>query len=62
MMKRSRRLVAFVALLFALAPPLALPPAGAAEAPAGQLTWAIPVTLAPAWFDPPRPRASSRPS
>src|SRR5207249_11641067 len=29
------------------------PPAGAApEAPAGQMTWAAHITLAPTWFDP----------
>ena len=53
-MKRSRGLVplVLVALLLAFGASLALPPAGRAEAPAGQLTWAVPVTLAPAWFDP----------
>ena len=54
MVKRSRGLVplVLVELLFAFGASLALPPAGRADAPAGQLTWAVPVNLVPAWFDP----------
>jgi len=31
---------------------LALPPLAGAEGPAGQMTWAVSVSLPPAWFDP----------
>ena len=50
---RSRGLVslALLALLLAGAASVAVSP-GRAEAPAGQVTWAVPVALAPAWFDP----------
>src|SRR2546426_545021 len=42
-----------VALLFAPgAAPTAAQTEGRAEAPAGQLTWAINVSLVPTWFDP----------
>jgi peptide/nickel transport system substrate-binding protein len=54
MVKRPRHSAALalvVVLLTSGASFVAPAPAGAA-APAGQLTWAIPVTLAPAWFDP----------
>jgi hypothetical protein len=48
MMRRSLSRIAlvFVALFVATAPP------ARAEAPAGQVTWAAPVSLPPAWFDP----------
>ena len=47
-MKGTRGLLALllVAILFALVP------APAAAPPEGQLTWAVAVALAPAWFDP----------
>src|SRR5712692_5117607 len=53
-MKRShgRAAIALVALLIA---PLAIfgnPSAARADAPAGQVTWAVSVSLPPAWFDP----------
>src|SRR5438876_6295699 len=41
--------VALVALLVAV---IAAAPPAPAEAPAGQVTWAIGVSLPPAWFDP----------
>ena len=44
--------LALVALLVAHLALLANPPAARADAPAGQVTWAVPVSLAPAWFDP----------
>jgi len=34
------------------APPVAGAPEGRADAPAGQMTWAVHVSLAPTWFDP----------
>ena len=30
--------------------------------PSGQMTWAVHVQIAPTWFDPAKPRASSRPT
>jgi peptide/nickel transport system substrate-binding protein len=50
-MTRGLVSLALLALLLAGAASLAVPP-GRAEAPAGQVTWAVPVALAPAWFDP----------
>ena len=44
-----RRAVLLVVLVAALA---VASPAARADAPTGQLTWAVAVTLAPAWFDP----------
>ena len=41
-------LVVLLASLTALVPAA---PAGAADAPAGQMTWAVHTTLVPAWFD-----------
>src|SRR3989442_13020286 len=41
-------LILVVALLLGLF----VPPEGRSEAPAGQLTWAVHVSLAPTWFDP----------
>src|SRR2546427_7351224 len=41
-----------VAFLRAGAPAFAAPPASRADAPAGQVTWAVHVSLAPTWFDP----------
>jgi len=41
--------VALVALLVAVLTP---PSPARAEAPAGQVTWGVPVSLPPAWFDP----------
>src|SRR5262249_19497614 len=41
-----------VASLLALAIVLALVPPAAADAPAGHVTWAAHITLAPTWFDP----------
>jgi len=46
------------ALLLALAitavgaSPSAAAPDGRADAPAGQMTWAVHISLAPSWFDP----------
>src|SRR5213080_4697027 len=48
-MKHCRGPVALVALLVAV---IAAAPPAPAEAPAGQVTWAIGVSLPPAWFDP----------
>ena len=46
-MTRSRARAVFgVAALCLLAPPAAAAP------PAGQMTWAVHVSLAPTWFDP----------
>jgi peptide/nickel transport system substrate-binding protein len=42
-------LVFLLVTLTALAPAA---PAGAADAPAGQMTWAVHISLAPTWFDP----------
>jgi len=54
-MSRVRRLVA-ASLVLAIsavgAPPGAAAPEGRADAPAGQMTWAVHVSLAPTWFDP----------
>ena len=54
-MSRVRRLVA-ASLVLAIsavgAPPVAGAPEGRADAPAGQMTWAVHVSLAPTWFDP----------
>src|SRR5262245_11032732 len=47
-MKRSFGPVALVLVALIL---VAVPPARA-EAPAGQATWGVPVSLPPAWFDP----------
>jgi len=44
-------LAGILALAFSLPNPAAAPPASAAG-PEGQLTWAVHVSLAPAWFDP----------
>ena len=44
-----RRLVSLFLLSIVLAVTL---PAGAADVPAGQMTWAAHITLAPTWFDP----------
>ena len=54
-MKLGHALVSLllVALLISRGPgPAAAPGDGRSEAPAGQLTWAVAVALAPAWFDP----------
>ena len=52
-MPRSRGVShALVALLVVSLAVLAGPPAARADAPAGQVTWAVSVTLPPAWFDP----------
>ena len=42
--------LASLLVLFLLA--FTLPAGAAAEAPAGQVTWAAHITLAPTWFDP----------
>jgi len=48
-----RALVVALLLLGSLAPtPAPAAPEGRSEAPAGQLTWAVHVALAPTWFDP----------
>src|SRR5437762_9306672 len=41
-----------VAVLLAGVLAFVAPPAARAEAPAGQVTWAVHVSLAPTWFDP----------
>jgi peptide/nickel transport system substrate-binding protein len=49
----SQRTIVLLALLMAaLVLVLALPAGPVAAAPEGQLTWAVHVSLAPAWFDP----------
>src|SRR5499425_3783081 len=40
------------AILGSGAPPIAAAPEVRSEAPAGQMTWAVHVSLAPTWFDP----------
>ena len=52
-MARRSSLASAVALVLtiALVPPVPAP-AAAPEAPAGQITFAVTVTLAPTWFDP----------
>src|SRR5262250_2142444 len=40
------------AILGSGAAPIAAAPEGRSEAPAGQMTWAVHVSLAPTWFDP----------
>jgi len=48
-----RTLIVALLLLGSLAPtPAPAAPEGRSEAPAGQLTWAVHVALAPTWFDP----------
>jgi len=42
------------------AAPGAAAPEGRADAPAGQMTWAVHFVLAPTWFDQPKPPGSSR--
>ncbi len=49
---RSRGSLALSVLLVVGVAVLALAPGAYAEAPAGQVTWAVNVSLAPAWFDP----------
>ena len=44
--------LALVALLVVSLAVLASPSAVRADAPAGQVTWAVSVSLPPAWFDP----------
>ena len=39
-------------LVGSLVAPAAAAPEGRSEAPAGQLTWGVHVTIAPTWFDP----------
>jgi peptide/nickel transport system substrate-binding protein len=39
-------------LLLALAVLAVSPPAARGDAPAGQMTWALHISLAPTWFDP----------
>src|SRR5581483_11111872 len=50
-MRRQAR-VRFAALVSALAVLVASPAQRAAGAPEGQMTWAVHVSIAPAWFDP----------
>src|SRR2546425_6744550 len=51
-MSHVRGLVAASLVLAIFAPPGAAAPEGRADAPAGQMTWAVHVSLAPTWFDP----------
>ena len=56
-MTRRSLLASAVALVLTIAAALPAPlsaagPEGRSEAPAGQITFAITVTLAPTWFDP----------
>ena len=54
-MIRCRRwldLLSLLVLVLAWSGPAAAAPEGRADAPAGQLTWAVHTTLVPAWFDP----------
>jgi len=46
------RLVSWLVLALAVAALGVAPPAARAEAPSGQMTWAVHVSLAPTWFDP----------
>src|ERR1700757_419588 len=45
-------LVLVLAVSAAGTPPAAAAPEGRSEAPAGQMTWAVHISLAPTWFDP----------
>src|SRR5436190_23092194 len=50
---RSLRPAPWVALvLLAAGSPALAAPEGRSEAPAGQMTWGVHITLAPTWFDP----------
>src|SRR4030095_1123131 len=42
----------FVSLLVLILIAVAVSPSGAADASAGQMTWAVQISLAPTWFDP----------
>src|SRR6267143_447863 len=42
----------FVSLLVLVLIAVAVSPSGATEASAGQMTWAVHISLAPTWFDP----------
>jgi hypothetical protein len=56
------RLISLLALslVLAVATPAGAAPEGRSEAPAGQLTWATHITLAPTWFDPAETPGSRR--
>src|SRR2546428_5246702 len=45
-------LLGLVAVLLVPAGPAAAAPEGRSEAPAGQMTWAVPTRVVPAWLDP----------
>jgi peptide/nickel transport system substrate-binding protein len=45
-------LLVVLLLVVALAPPGSIPQTRAADAPAGQMTWAVHFSLAPTFFDP----------
>ena len=51
-MKIARGLVIASLLLLISVSGAAAAPEGRADAPAGQLTWGVHVSLAPTWFDP----------
>ena len=51
-MTRRALIVALLLLGSLASTPTPAAPEGRSEAPAGQLTWAVHVTLAPTWFDP----------
>jgi len=51
-MTRRALIVALLLLGSLASTPAPAAPEGRSEAPAGQLTWAVHVTLAPTWFDP----------
>ena len=51
-MRSLRLAICFALVLLAAASPGLAAPEGRSEAPVGQVTWGVHITLAPLWFDP----------